>query len=148
MMRAPESAIEEVAMNLIKMIVPTAVLAIAFAVPAFAQSAGESMHEAGQEMKSAGSETWHAAENAGKGTVTAVHDTTITAKVKEILHKDEATKGQDIHVSTTAGVVTLKGNVSSQAIATHAQEITQGTKGVKSVDNELAVSGSPASRMQ
>jgi hyperosmotically inducible periplasmic protein len=135
-------------MKFIKTIVLTAVLAIAFAVPAFAQSAGESMHEAGQEMKSAGTETWHAAENAGKGTVTAVHDTSITANVKESLHKDEETKGQDIHVSTTAGVVTLKGNVSSQAIATHAQEVTQGTKGVKSVNNELAVSGSSASRMQ
>ena len=135
-------------MNLIKRIVPTALLAIAFAVPAFAQSAGDSMHEAGQEMKSAGTETWHAAENAGKGTVTAVRDTSITAKVKETLYKDEATKGEDIHVSTTAGIVTLKGNVSSQAAATRAQEVTQGTKGVKSVNNELAVSGSSASKMQ
>ena len=135
-------------MRLVKTIVPAAVLAIAFAVPAFAQSAGESMHEAGQEMKSAGTETWHAAENAGKGTATAVRDTSITAKVKESLHKDEATKGQDIHVSTTAGIVTLKGNVPSQATATRAQELTEGTKGVKSVNNELAVSGSSASRMQ
>jgi hyperosmotically inducible periplasmic protein len=135
-------------MRLIKAIVPAAVLAIAFAVPAFAQSAGESMHEAGQEMESAGTETWHAAENAGKGTVTAVHDTTITAKVKESLHKDEATKDQDIHVSTTAGVVTLKGNVSSSATATRAQQLTEGTKGVKSVHNELAVSGSPASKIE
>jgi hyperosmotically inducible periplasmic protein len=135
-------------MRLIKAIVPAAVLAIAFAVPAFAQSAGESMHEAGQEMESAGTETWHAAENAGKGTVTAVHDTTITAKVKESLLKDEATKDQDIHVSTTAGVVTLKGNVSSSATATRAQQLTEGTKGVKSVNNELAVSGSPASKIE
>ena len=134
-------------MRLVKTIVPAAVLAIAFAVPAFAQSAGESMHEAGQEMKSAGTETWHAAENAGKGTATAVRDTSITAKVKESLHKDEATKGQDIHVSTTAGIVTLKGNVSSQATATRAHELTEGTKGVKSVNNELAVSGSSASKM-
>ena len=135
-------------MNLTKTIVGAAVLAVAFSVPALAQSASESMKEAGQQMKSAGTETWHAAENAGKGTVTAVHDTSITAKVKESLYKDEATKGQDIHVSTTAGVVTLKGNVSSQATASRAQELTEGTKGVKSVNNELAVSGSSASKMQ
>ena len=136
-------------MNFIKTIVPAAALAIAFAAaPAFAQSAGQSMHEAGQEMESAGTETWHAAENAGKGTATAVHDTSITAKVKASLHKDEATKGQDIHVSTTAGVVTLKGNVSSQATATRAQELAEGTKGVKSVNNELAVSGSSSSKME
>ena len=135
-------------MSWIKTIVPAAVLAITFAVPAFAQSAGESMHEAGQEMKNAGTETWHAAENAGKGTVTAVQDTSITAKVKVNLHKDEATKGQDIHVSTSGGVVTLKGNVSSQAVATRAQELTEGTNGVKSVNNQLAVSGSSASKMQ
>lgn len=134
-------------MRFIKSIVPAVVLAIASAVPAFAQTAGESMHQAGQEMKSAGTETWHAAENAGKGTVTAVQDTTITAKVKETLHKDEATKGQDIHVSTKAGVVTLKGNVSSQSTSTRAQELTEATKGVKSVNNELAVSSS-ASKMQ
>jgi osmotically-inducible protein OsmY len=134
-------------MKLVKTIFPAAVLAVAFAVPAFAQSAGESMHEAGQEMKSAGTETWHAAENAGKGTATAVRDTGITAKVKASLHKDEATKGQDIHVSTTAGVVTLKGNVSSQATATRAKDLTKGTKGVKGVYNELAVSGSSASKM-
>lgn len=135
-------------MNLIKPIVLAALLAIALTVPAFAQSAAESMHEAGQEMKSAGTETWHAAENAGKGTVTAVRDTSITAKVKESLHKDEATKRQDIHVSTTAGVVTLKGNVSSQATATRAQELAEGTKGVRSVNNELAVSGSSSSKME
>src|SRR5215469_6049725 len=135
-------------MNLIRRIVPAAVLVIAFSVPVLAQSASDSMHEAGQEMKNAGTETWHAAENAGKGTATAAHDTSITAKVKESLHKDDATKGQDIHVSTTAGVVTLKGNVSTQSIATHAQELTEGTKGVKSVNNELAVSGSSASKMQ
>lgn len=135
-------------MRLVKTIVPAAVLTIAFAVPAYAQSAGESMHEAGQEMKSAGTETWHAAENAAKGTATAVRDTSITAKVKESLHKDEATKNQDIHVSTTAGVVTLKGIVPSQATATRAKELTEGTKGVKSVNNELAVSGSSASRME
>jgi len=135
-------------MRFIKSIVPVVVVAIALAVPAFAQTAGESMHEAGQEMKHAGTETWHAAENAGKGTATAVHDTTITAKVKESLHHDEATKGQDIHVSTKAGVVTLKGNVSSQSTATRAQELTEATKGVKSVNNELAVSGSSASKMQ
>jgi osmotically-inducible protein OsmY len=135
-------------MALVKTIVPAAVLAIAFAVPAYAQSAGQSLHEAGQEMKSAGTETWHAAENAGKGTATAVRDTSITAKVKERLHRDEATKGQDIHVSTTAGVVTLKGNVPSRATVARAKELTEDTNGVKSVNNELAVSGSSASRMQ
>ena len=135
-------------MNLMKTMVPAVVLAIAVAVPAFAQSASDSMHEAGQEMKSAGTETWHSAENAGKGTATAVHDTSITAKVKESLHKDEATKDQDIHVSTTAGVVTLKGNVPSQATATRARELAEGTKGVKSVNNELAVSGSSSSKME
>ena len=124
-------------MRLIKTVVPAAVLAVAFTVPVFAQSAGESMHEAGQHIK-----------NAGKGTATAVHDTSITAKVKESLHKDEATKGQDIHVTTTAGVVTLKGSVPSQAFASAPRSSTEGTKGVKSVNNELAVSGSSASRMQ
>ena len=132
-------------MKIIKSIVPVALLGLAIAVPTFAQtsspSASDSMSQAGQDMKAAGSDTVNAAKNVGEGTATAIKDTTITAKVKKSLHGDEATKSQKIHVSTSAGVVTLKGNVASQATAARAVELAQGTKGVKSVDNQLAVSG-------
>lgn len=132
-------------MKNMKSILPIALLGLSIAIPAFAQtsspSASESMSQAGQDMKSAGSDTVSAAKNVGQGAETAVKDTTITAKIKKSLHSDDATKGQKIHVTTTAGVVTLKGKVASQAAASRAVELAQGTEGVKSVDNELAVSG-------
>src|SRR5262249_32309547 len=119
---------------------------LAIAAPAFAQSASpsasDSMNQAGQDMKSAGSDTVNAAKNAGEGAATAVKDTTITAKVKKELHGDEATKGQKIHVTTVAGVVTLKGHVTNQAASSRAAEVAQGVNGVKSVDNQLAVAAS------
>jgi hyperosmotically inducible protein len=139
-------------MNQIKIAIPTALLGLALAIPTFAQapspSASESMHQAGQDMKEAGSDMGSAAENVGKGTATAVRDTKITAKIKTALHRDDATKGQDIHVSTSAGVVTLKGNVASRDAASRAEQLAQGTEGVKDVDNELAISSSPSSNMQ
>ncbi len=127
-------------------IVSAAVLGLALAVPALAQSnspsASESMHQAGQDLKQAGSDTMNAAKNAGEGTETAVRDTTITVKVKAALHKDADTKHAKIHVSTSAGVVTLKGKVPSQDVAAHAEQIAQNTEGVKSVNNKLSVASS------
>ncbi|HTR61957.1 MAG TPA: BON domain-containing protein [Candidatus Binataceae bacterium] len=133
-------------------ILSAAAFALAIGGPSsFAQStspsASESMHEAGQEMKNAGSDTMNAAENVGHGAKTAVKDTTITAKVKKDLHGDETTKAEKIHVSTSAGVVTLKGHVDSQAAADRAVQIAQNVEGVKSVDNRLAIAGSASSRM-
>jgi hyperosmotically inducible protein len=139
-------------MNPIKIAIPTAMLGLALALPAFAQapspSASDSMNQAGQDVKEAGSDIGSAAKNVGKGTATAVHDTKITAKIKTALHTDDATKGQKIHVSTSAGVVTLKGKVASADVAARAEQIAQGTEGVKSVDNELAVASSASSNMQ
>jgi hyperosmotically inducible protein len=132
-------------------IVFAAGFALAMGAPSFAQSsspsAGESMHQAGQDMKSAGSDTVNAAENVGQGAKTAVKDTTITAKVKKDLHGDDTTKAEKIHVSTSAGVVTLKGHVDSQAASDRAAQIAQTVEGVKSVDNKLAIAGSSTSKM-
>ena len=132
-------------------ILSAAAFALAIAAPSFAQdaapSASDSMHQAGQEMKNAGSETVSAAKSVGQGTATVVKDTTITAKVKKDLHGDDTTKGEKIHVSTSAGIVTLKGHVDSQAAADRAAQIAQTVEGVKSVDNKLAVAASSSSKM-
>jgi hyperosmotically inducible periplasmic protein len=132
-----------------KAIAPIAILGLALAVPSFAQessspSAGDSMHRAGQDIEGAGSDTWHAAKNAGEGTATAVRDTDVTAKVKMALHRDGVTKKADIHVSTTAGVVTLSGTANSSEIVARAEKIAEATKGVRSVNSRVAVLGSPS----
>jgi hyperosmotically inducible protein len=125
----------------LKIIVPALVLGMAVAAPIFAQddngSASQSMHRAGESAENAASDAGHAIEHAYHGTATAVSDSAITAKVKGGLHENKITNGSDIHVDTMAGVVTLRGTVSSADASSNAQQVAQQTSGVKEVKNEL-----------
>jgi len=107
-----------------------ALLTFATAPAAFAQSASESMHEAGSSAE-------NAVSHAYKGTKTAVEDSALTAKVKTALHDDKITSGLDIHVTTVASVVTLKGAVPSADVSAHAEKVAQDTTGVTRVKNKL-----------
>src|ERR1700730_8581477 len=128
-----------------KMILSAAVFGLAVAAPAFAQdnsaspSAGQSMHRAGEAAEQAGSDTLNAAKHLGKGTVTAMRDTKITAKVKVALHEDKDTEDSDIHVDTVAGVVTLSGHVPSPDAAARAEQLARQTEGVRGGNNPLEV---------
>jgi hyperosmotically inducible periplasmic protein len=113
---------------------------LAVASLVWAQSAGQSMHEAGQATESSAKNAGHAIVDVYHGAKTATVDTTVTAKVKTALDEDAVTKHQHIHVTTVAGVVTLRGKVSSEDVAAHAVHLTERTKGVKSVRNRLEVS--------
>jgi osmotically-inducible protein OsmY len=129
-----------------KMILSAAVFGLMMAAPAFAQdnpgspSAGQSMRQAGEAAEQAGSDTLNAAKHVGKGTVTAMRDTKITAKVKVALHEDKVTEDSDIHVDTVAGVVTLSGHVPSPDAAARAEQLARQTEGVREVNNKLRVS--------
>ena len=128
-----------------KVLVPSAILSLGLVLPGFAHAdngatASEQMNIARQSMKQAGSDTGAAAEDIYHGTVIAVHDTAITAKVKAGLHGDSATENSEIQVATAAGIVTLRGKVLSAHVANRAEEIAQNTEGVKKVKNELKVS--------
>ena len=149
-----------------RLIVPAVLFGMVLSVPAFAQDnmapanasapasvnapasedanapAGQQMRAAGQEMKGAGSDTAAAAKDTYHGTERAVKDTTITAEVKEALMSDSEIKASKIHVRTSGGVVTLKGNVPSPDMAARAVQIAQQKEGVKSVDNRLMVANS------
>jgi hyperosmotically inducible periplasmic protein len=130
------------------LILPATILSLSMVVPAFGQtnpSASTSMSAAGNSMKQAGSDTVGAAKHAYNGTATALRDTKITTKVKTALHDDSATEHSDIHVRTTAGVVTLKGRVPTSAMAARAEQLAQSTEGVREVDNKLAVAETAAS---
>lgn len=63
-----------------------------------------------------------------------VSDSWITTKVKADLLVTEETKGLDINVTTTNGVVTLSGKLDSQAQVEKAVAVARSIKGVKSVD--------------
>jgi len=63
----------------------------------------------------------------------AVTDTGITANVKSKFVADDVVKSSQIEVSTKDGVVTLTGNVDSDAAKAKAIELAKATKGVKDV---------------
>jgi hyperosmotically inducible periplasmic protein len=116
------------------------VLGIWLAAPAFAQdtggtSASSSMHQAGEDTESA-------AKNAYHGTATALDDTRITTEVKTDLAAAKDLRSGQIHVSTTAGVVTLRGTVHDSAVASRAETIARNGSGVRAVKNHLRVSSS------
>lgn len=129
-------------MKKFRFVLPTALLGLAIALPARAQEqavpASTSMHEAGEKIEHAGSDTVSAATDAAKGTRRALDDSKITIKVKTALHEDKQVGQSDIHVRTTAGVVTLTGRVNSPDAASHAVHIARQVEGVTEVHNELA----------
>jgi hyperosmotically inducible protein len=120
-------------------VVQSVVLGTWLAVPVFAQtggtSAGDSMHQAGEDTKSAATNAYH-------GTVTALDDTRITTAVKTELAAAKDLRSGQIHVTTTAGVVTLRGTVHDSAVASRAEAIARNASGVRGVKNHLKVSSS------
>jgi len=69
--------------------------------------------------------------------VTTKHEVTdswITTKVKSELLADSVTKGFDVKVVTTHGVVVLTGNLANHGAVDHVKAIVEKVDGVKSVD--------------
>ena len=68
-------------------------------------------------------------------------DLNITAHIRKSVHKDK-TLSMDAHnakIITRNGVVTLRGPVETEAERLKLQEITQKTKGVLQIDNQLEI---------
>ena len=68
-----------------------------------------------------------------------IDDVMISSTVKTKLITNSEIKAGDIDVSSSQGVVTLIGRVSSNTIKSDAERIARGTSGVKDVNNELTV---------
>jgi osmotically-inducible protein OsmY len=64
-------------------------------------------------------------------------DATITAKIKSKLLADTVAPGLKINVTTNSGIVTLEGDVKSDAERQRAEEIAASTAGVIQVKNLL-----------
>jgi hyperosmotically inducible periplasmic protein len=67
----------------------------------------------------------------------AITDTALTATVKTRLMSEEGVDSADISVTTTNGVVTLEGEVSSSNAKAAAEAAARSVEGVRSVDNNL-----------
>lgn len=61
-------------------------------------------------------------------------DSWITTRIKSDLLADSVSKGFDVNVVTTHGVVVLKGTLTSQEAIEHVKDIAEKVKGVKSVN--------------
>jgi hyperosmotically inducible protein len=71
----------------------------------------------------------------------AVSDASINAAVKTRLMKDKVARGASIDVDTKDGVVTIAGAVPTAADKARIGRLVRATTGVKSVTNNLTVSG-------
>ncbi len=72
-----------------------------------------------------------------------VSDASVTAAVKSRLMTDKVARGTSIDVDTKDRVVTLTGSVPTEADKTRIGSLVARTTGVKSVENNLAVTGVP-----
>ena len=68
-----------------------------------------------------------------------IEDASVTAKVKSQLLWNNATSGLDIDVTTNNGVVTLTGEVGSEAEAALARQIAVNTRGVRAVKHTFDI---------
>ncbi|HEV8232318.1 MAG TPA: BON domain-containing protein [Thermoanaerobaculia bacterium] len=71
-------------------------------------------------------------------------DAGITTKVKSKLAADDTVKAYQIDVDTKDKVVTLSGNVDSQAAKDQAVALARGTEGVADVVDNITLAGPPA----
>ena len=83
--------------------------------------------------KTAGDKVETAAEKTGD----YLSDSALTAKVKTALVAEKNLKSLGINVESTAGVVTLSGNVPTEASIEQAGTVTKAVEGVKDVHNKL-----------
>ncbi len=78
---------------------------------------------------------------AGNKAAAFISDAALTAKVKSKMELDDHVKAADIHVSTTAHVVTLSGTARTADERQRAVALARDTEGVKEVIDHVRVSG-------
>lgn len=70
-----------------------------------------------------------------------VDDATITAQLKAKLAADPDLSALKINVDTMQGAVRMKGEVKTLVLRRKAESLAKEIKGVKSVDNQLVITG-------
>lgn len=102
-----------------------------------AEAAREAAADTRTAVMGAARETKEAASRLGE----KVEDAKITTEVKTGLAVDKDLKALNIDVDTKDGVVTLMGTAPSATAKARAAEIARNVKDVKSVNNQLTVTG-------
>jgi hyperosmotically inducible periplasmic protein len=101
----------------------------------------EGVREVDNELRISSSGGGDGPDAAEKTFGEAVHDATLTASVKMSLAFGRGVKGSNITVHTNRGIVTLTGEVDSEAERQLASRLARDTEGVKDVVNQLRVRG-------
>jgi len=73
------------------------------------------------------------------GSSTSPEDSAITNRVNSTFVKDAVIPAFDINVTTSGGIVTLKGMVNSTKIKMRATNVATTVKGVRSVRNQIRI---------
>lgn len=76
-----------------------------------------------------------------QGAGQAMDDSAITARAKGALQADPELNAFKIDVSTSDGVVKLKGDIKSLALRRKAEALVKAVPGVKSIDNQMIITG-------
>lgn len=79
--------------------------------------------------------------SSSRSTGQVVDDAAITAKVKAALLADPEVSALKINVDTNQGNVKLKGEIKTVALRKKVEGLAKGVAGVRSVDNQLIVTG-------
>lgn len=102
-------------------------------------AAANALEKAGDQIAHAAGEAGDKVEAGTAAVGAALDDAGITAQVKTDLIKAPEISALQINVDTQGGVVTLAGEVPSEAIKTQAGDLAKAVKGVTSVNNNLSV---------
>jgi hyperosmotically inducible periplasmic protein len=103
------------------------------------EKAEEAIDDAVDKTKDAADKTIDKTKDLAKKTGEKLNDATITSEVKLKLAGDDLTDALDIDVDTKNGVVTLTGNVSSQAEVDRAIQIARSVEDVTKVQSNLKI---------
>ena len=71
----------------------------------------------------------------------AVDDVTIGTRLKAALAADPDLSALKINIDTTKGAVRLRGEVKTMALRRKAEDLARRIEGVRSVDNQLIITG-------
>jgi osmotically-inducible protein OsmY len=131
-------------------IIPTAVAAAASALLLACSPQDQTRTDANRPAtgnttaERAANSTADASRNAGAAVSQTASDATITTKVKSALLADDEVKGLQIDVDTSNQVVTLTGAAQNPGAKQRAEQLALQVDGVKSVKNNISVSGGQA----
>lgn len=100
---------------------------------------GTSGAEAAREAREVGAEVRDKTSQAADATMRAIEDGRVTSKIKAKMALDETVKALDLNVDTKDGVVTVKGEVASEAERQRALALARETSGVKQVVDQVRV---------